>query len=118
MMADFDFSLEAGMMQRVDQILAALDELAVNDQHNFERRLQLLNILYNELYSRIENVEDRKKAEDVLLRMSEEVQKKRQGIPRTYFLSYANVFERELRDFIQKNINRPKPKVSAGVFYG
>lgn len=107
-MGDFgtiEYSIESSNYKRIDSILSYLTELNVAEKENYELRYRILNVLYTELYSHLDDT-DRSRCQQLLKIMNQEIAKRNKGVSKTYFNSIAEYFERGMRSYIEKELKQ------------
>jgi hypothetical protein len=100
-----DFSLKTGTFDRVNKILSSLDDVKILEPYDYEKRYFLIKSLYDEIYGELKRQkENLDGAEEYLSIMGREINKKGRGVKKTYFVKYADVLERVLREFIHNHL--------------
>jgi len=98
---DSNFSTEQSTLSRLTKIEEALDQQAIEDSNNFDKRFLLLERMFIALYPRMNKQEqlDGRKALDLL---NVEKNKRKKGSKDTNFRSSSVTFELELKKFINR----------------
>lgn len=101
---DTTLSTEASTLQNIIEIERALNQIALEDPHNFSRRYTLLERYFMTTKAQM-SPQERKEGVKALERLREELNKKIKR-QESYFMQLSNEFETEIKTFIKEKINR------------
>lgn len=108
-MSDFSSKLDSTLTD-LDSLLRYLTQIKIYMPNDLSARYRILESIYSIIRPKLRKPEDRENGEKTLIILLEELNLHRAGSKETKFIHLANLFEWELREFIENNNkNAAKP---------